>query len=56
MDIDVNTRFLKHFAFYGSFRRLTDVDGASDGIEIAKAAGFTRLCWFKNREPQFINI
>ncbi len=28
----------------------------SDGIEIAKAAGFTRLCWFKNREPQFINI
>lgn len=28
----------------------------SDGIELARAAGFTRICFFKNRRPVFINI
>ena len=27
-----------------------------DGIEIAKAAGFTRIAYFKKRQPQFIAI
>lgn len=28
----------------------------SDALETAKAAGFTRLCYFKKRKPYFINI
>ncbi|MDE6665420.1 MAG: histidinol-phosphatase HisJ family protein [Ruminococcus sp.] len=28
----------------------------ADGVETAKAAGFTRLCYFKKRKPYFINI
>lgn len=28
----------------------------SDALETAKAAGFARLCYFKNRKPHFINI
>lgn len=30
--------------------------GIAEGAEIAKAAGFTRLCYFKKRKPHFINI
>lgn len=30
--------------------------GIAKGIEIARAAGFTRLCYFKKRKPYFINI
>lgn len=30
--------------------------GVADGAEIAKAAGFTRLCYFKQRKPVFIEI
>ncbi len=28
----------------------------ASGVETAKAAGFTRLCYFKKRKPYFINI
>lgn len=28
----------------------------SDALETAKAAGFARLCYFKNRKPNFINL
>ncbi len=28
----------------------------SDGIELAKAAGFTEICYFKQRKPYFIKI
>lgn len=28
----------------------------SDGIEVAKNAGFSRLCYFRERKPHFINI
>lgn len=30
--------------------------GIAEGIETAKAAGFSRLCYFKKRKPFFINI
>lgn len=30
--------------------------GAAEGAELAKAAGFTRLAYFKKRQPFFINI
>lgn len=30
--------------------------GAAQGAEIAKLAGFTRLCYFKQRKPVFIDI
>lgn len=30
--------------------------GISDGAEIAKTAGFTKLCYFKQRKPVFIDI
>ncbi len=30
--------------------------GIADGAEIALAAGFTRLCYFKERKPNFIKI
>ena len=30
--------------------------GVAEGAEIAKAAGFKRLCYFKERKPVFINI
>lgn len=28
----------------------------ADAVETAKAAGFDRLCYFKNRKPQFVDI
>lgn len=35
----------------------TDVGkGVKEGSEIALQAGFKRLCYFKNRKPEFINI
>lgn len=30
--------------------------GVKEGAEIAQAAGFTHLCYFKNRKPEFIKI
>lgn len=30
--------------------------GIAEGIEIARAAGFTRLCYFKKRKPCFLRI